>query len=443
MSIDPASAALANRASLKMNYQPGNNAGTILSPHLETITTGSMFIALDNPTHFKSVHEPLTGRIKINLSEAFEATKLTVTLIGFLRSHFNADPKADQFGKAPAAVGMLRLAKTLISISYTIHEFEEGIYHQGMSEYPFTLTLPKEVAEVVMLQFKDNNLSKTFYLKAQMVPRDKSLFADLQDEVSMLRTDCALYLYKPPGEGEELKQEIGHPSGNINAYTSMPSLHKQLEVRVGGVAGIGSSQAKSVISLEKLRFMPGERIRVKIEHDNSECKKPVKSFKLKLLRKVMCFSGKKTLAKPVFFLEEYLMQKKFDGCAERVRENRTIEFELPVAEKTVGNTNSLHPNLRPLVKLFSNSADNALFTIAYEIQVFVKHLSKLEFGMGNFVTFPIEVQSQALEVPALDELEGEWMTSQNLHVWQPNYVHPRVSLWQTPTEVEGTYISMS
>ena len=67
---------------------------------------------------------------------------------------------------------MTRLAKTILSITFTIHEFEEGIYHQGMSEYPFSLQLPEEVTEAVMLQFKENNLSQTFYLKAQMVPRD-------------------------------------------------------------------------------------------------------------------------------------------------------------------------------------------------------------------------------------------------------------------------------
>lgn len=54
---------------------------------------------------------------------------------------------------------MTRLAKTILCITYTIHEFEEGIYHQGMSEYPFSLTLPEEVTEAVMLQFKENNLS--------------------------------------------------------------------------------------------------------------------------------------------------------------------------------------------------------------------------------------------------------------------------------------------
>ena len=34
---------------MKLNYQqPGKKAATILSPHLETLSTGSIFIELDN-----------------------------------------------------------------------------------------------------------------------------------------------------------------------------------------------------------------------------------------------------------------------------------------------------------------------------------------------------------------------------------------------------------
>lgn len=265
-----------------------------------------------------------------------------------------------------------------------------------------------------------------------MVPRDDNLLVgDKQDEVSMLRTDCALYLYRPNVANEESKHEIGDPSGNIAPIVNEPKLNKKLDMKIGGMVGIGSSMARSVISLEKLRFAPGEKIKVKIEHDNSECKKPVKSFKIKLLRRIQCFPGKKSALKPVITEEEYLAQIKYEGCAEKVRENRTIEFQLPVADQNYGSTNSLHPDLRPMVKLFSESADNSLFKVEYELQIFVKHLSKLEFGMGNSVTFPIMIRAEAQHVPALEAMEGEWMTSQKLTHWQPNYIHPQVALWQT------------
>lgn len=96
ISVDPASAAMGNRMTMKMSYTAtGNVSDTILSPHLVTIKTGSMRISLDNPGMTRSTHEPVTGKIKINLTEPFEAKKLTVTLIGYLRSHFFSDPRAD------------------------------------------------------------------------------------------------------------------------------------------------------------------------------------------------------------------------------------------------------------------------------------------------------------------------------------------------------------
>ena len=90
-----------------------------------------------------------------------------------------------------------------------------------------------------MLQFDGNNLSQTFYLRSQVEPVDETLYANIKDKVSKLRADHALYLYKP--EEEEQKG-------------ANPQLSKSLVSKIGGVAGIGSSEARSTISLEKLRF---------------------------------------------------------------------------------------------------------------------------------------------------------------------------------------------
>ena len=65
----------------------------------------------------------------------------------------------------------------------------------------------------------------------------------------MLRADHALYLYKPADEPEE--QKLGNPSGNVQPA---PELVKTLTMKIGGVAGLGSSEAKSTITLDKLRF---------------------------------------------------------------------------------------------------------------------------------------------------------------------------------------------
>ena len=91
-------------------------------------------------------------------------------------------------------------------------------------------------------------------------------------------------------------------------------------MKIGGVAGLGSSEATAVISLEKHRFAPGEKVKVHIDMDNSTCKKAVKSYKVKLMRKISCLAGKLGVTKPLLAEENYLDAKKYDGCAEKVRD---------------------------------------------------------------------------------------------------------------------------
>lgn len=46
-----------------------------------------------------------------------------------------------------------------------------------------------------------------------------------------------------------------------------------------------------------------------------------------------------------------------------------------------------------MTQMLAGSIDSQLFKIEYNLDVFVKHQSKLEFGMGNSVTFPIDVKN--------------------------------------------------
>ena len=57
---------------------------------------------------------------------------------------------------------------------------------------------------------------------------------------------------------------------------------------MGGLAGLGSSEAKAEISLLKKTFAVGEVMQVNVLMDNSKCKKAVKSFKIKLRRHIEC-----------------------------------------------------------------------------------------------------------------------------------------------------------
>ena len=48
---------------------------------------------------------------------------------------------------------MTRLARTLINVEYTLATFEEGVHAEGMMEFPFSIKLPEEVDESLMVNF--------------------------------------------------------------------------------------------------------------------------------------------------------------------------------------------------------------------------------------------------------------------------------------------------
>mmetsp|Transcript_20783 Transcript_20783/g.25424 ORF Transcript_20783/g.25424 Transcript_20783/m.25424 type:complete len:96 (+) Transcript_20783:306-593(+) len=94
--MDPKALALGRSQSMAFNYSADvKKSGTILSPHLEILATGSMVIEFDNMMTAHKLKESLKGRIKLYLQEEFEAANITLNLIGYLRSHFSV---SSQFG---------------------------------------------------------------------------------------------------------------------------------------------------------------------------------------------------------------------------------------------------------------------------------------------------------------------------------------------------------
>ena len=81
-----------------------------------------------------------------------------------------------------------------------------------------------------------------------------------------------------------------------------------------------------------------------------------------------------------------------------------------------------------MVKMFTDSADNTLFKVEYILDVFVKHQSKLEFGMGNSVSFPIVVKSESQNLPWVSTKEQTWIMSQDIQTWEPLVSYPSVHL---------------
>ena len=182
---------------------------------------------------------------------------------------------------------------------------------------------------------------------------------------------------------------------NAQPQMRAPNLTKTLQLEISGVLGIGSSKADAAIWLEKSRFAPGEEVRVHIDMNNKGCKKPLKWFKTYLKRVVTFYSGKAnetTLA--IEDEEEEIFHKKHDPNVGANEQKETIiKFKLPLRDHNFGSTKGMHTDLQHMVSMMSLSCENSLFRVHYVLDVYVKHQSKLEWGRGNLVSFPITIRS--------------------------------------------------
>ena len=130
---------------------------------------------------------------------------------------------------------------------------------------PFNLTIPDSLPSSVMCQEAGNNFSVTYFLTAQMMPRDNELFADPDQLNSMLRTERQLNIRALPEERQQMK--------NTQAIVS----------KVGDLI---KNTATCEVSMDKDTYVVGDPISVHVDLDNSKVSKKVKSFKFKLQRTV-------------------------------------------------------------------------------------------------------------------------------------------------------------
>lgn len=104
---------------VSFSYQPGGpkKSMTILTPHLDITTCGSMSIELENASQSIAVGQQVRGVIKVDLREAYEARALTLCLRGYQRSSFVPMIAGDQFQKQGK---MQRVARNIITKSFTV-----------------------------------------------------------------------------------------------------------------------------------------------------------------------------------------------------------------------------------------------------------------------------------------------------------------------------------
>lgn len=144
---------------------------------------------------------------------------------------------------------------------------------------------------------------------------------------------------------------------------------------------MGSTRCTTQIIFTQNEFYTGRKATVKIICDNSQCDKPVKSFKFKLHQRYL---GLNQQMNRMTQHQGYVSVVKHPGCPAKTKIEREFEVDLPA--NVCSDFGPGQSRTRP-----GASYSGKLFNIEYSLNVFVKHDSWNEFGEGNCVSLPIKV----------------------------------------------------
>ena len=69
-----------------------------------------------------------------------------------------------------------------------------------------------------------------------------------------------------------------------------------------------------------------------------------------------------------------------------------LEFKIPLTDNEHGTSFELS---HQMARFFSETTSNKFFSIQYELEIYVKHDSITERGLGRVVRFPININFQS------------------------------------------------
>jgi len=121
---------------------------------------------------------------------------------------------------------------------------------------------------------------------------------------------------------------------------------------------------------------------------------------------------------------------------------KLVEIQIPFEDKGYGDIQGMHPDLQFMTARFSETVANIVFQVEYTLEVYVKHKSKLELGVGSCLKFPIKVSSMGQVLPFLQTRMEDWQRDQSVPTWEPNYVAPVVYCGQIKDD-HGNYSSVT
>ena len=148
---------------------------------------------------------------------------------------------------------------------------------------------------------------------------------------------------------------------------------------MGGFCGLGYAPVQTTYQIPKVTFQPGEEVDIALNCDNSATRLSVKSFKVKLFRRIETSVDHPGVKNNFPVKNIYQFDSKngrFQGCPARQQYQTTIRFRIPETE-----TDRKTP--------LCGSINTKFLKVAYELRCYVKHNGIFQKGQGNCITFPI------------------------------------------------------
>jgi hypothetical protein len=141
-----------------------------------------------------------------------------------------------------------------------------------------------------------------------------------------------------------------------------------------------------MITFDNNLYSPGDAIRVKIDCDNSQCGKVIKSFKIKLKRKIYIQIGSGLLAS-TYKASSYMCSKQVEGCASKETVQRELELVIPTTDvQTLPKMSDFakmgleDPIQTTIHEAMTPTVASSMITVSYSIKVFVRHDALTQFG---------------------------------------------------------------
>lgn len=146
--------------------------------------------------------------------------------------------------------------------------------------------------------------------------------------------------------------------------------------------GFGGTTSITDVIFDRNQYYTGDLCQVKIICDNSQCTVGIKSFKIKLKRKIFAIGEHVSAYGPgesrILKTSKYLYQYKDvnTGCGPRQKVEKILKFTIPVTDPDLPNDNlklKFNDLELPIVKNLTASINGNLIQVFYSIKIFIKH----------------------------------------------------------------------